>query len=350
MRYCTVFIFLLISQWGYSQSLIKSGWIKFKAERKDSSRIVDRLGTEASELKYTFTTAAEVVVTSAYDVNRTNWSLKKEILSIGPLQEYVIEQLNDSFLVIVENFINNPGNDKINRFYFINEKYYQGFLLSHGLIQFLNDTTILCNRYFYPHFAVGNTDTYLMDNINSRFNNAYLIGEIIVAPDKAISEIKIDSSGNANDMQIAQIIKVLKGTGNKWILPSSVKPMFYKLNFSLGLMNNGKIKSFFIKYNTQEKPCFENCDPVSPNDLRNAHQYYEEGLKYLMTGNENDAISKFTQCITHDPLYLDAYYNRAYSFYKLKMYNKACLDWEYLKDLGQKEGCKLYLQNCKPIQ
>lgn len=350
IKFISIIIILGSTQWNYSQDLKNTSWIKIKAERKDSSKIVDLLGTETSDLKYTFKKGSEALITSAYEIKKTNWSFINRLLSIGQLQQFDVELLNDTFLTITEKRYDNPGDDKINRFYFIKENYYERYLMKLGLIQMQNDTTVFCNRYLYPYFSGGYMDDYLMKRLTFKTQNAYVIGSILIHSDRSIGILKIDTVVNLNEKQLGQVKNVILSTDKKWDLPLFSKPIGYYLNFTIGLVNTGEMKTIMFTYNSQEKPCFEHCTPVSPEDMRVAAQNYDHGLQLILAGKERESITNFTQSITHNPYLLDAYYNRAYAYTKIQMNDKACEDWHYLKNLGQKEGEKLYWQHCKTAQ
>jgi Tfp pilus assembly protein PilF len=74
---------------------------------------------------------------------------------------------------------------------------------------------------------------------------------------------------------------------------------------------------------------------------------FERGTSYLETNRFEKAIADFTTCIAIDPIFLDAYYNRAYAYFQLKQTDNACKDWAYLRDLEQVKGTQLFEQNCK---
>lgn len=73
---------------------------------------------------------------------------------------------------------------------------------------------------------------------------------------------------------------------------------------------------------------------------------YKKGLKYLEHKDYEPAIECFSKCIQLDDLYLNGYYNRAYSYYMLKRTDQSCMDWSKLMELGQKTGEKFYLEKC----
>ena len=80
--------------------------------------------------------------------------------------------------------------------------------------------------------------------------------------------------------------------------------------------------------------------------MREVGKLMTKAHKELTHSNFEKAITYYTKCIELDPLQLDAFYNRAYSYYKLEKYEQACKDWRYLYLLGQTEGERLYRGNC----
>jgi len=101
---------------------------------------------------------------------------------------------------------------------------------------------------------------------------------------------------------------------------------------------------------TQTQTQFQTPRPVkvsSPNDLKLAAENFNKGTQFLINGNYEKAIANFSATLKIDSLYIDAYYNRATAFYKLGNKAAACVDWKTLTQLEQKEGEKLYIENCK---
>lgn len=74
------------------------------------------------------------------------------------------------------------------------------------------------------------------------------------------------------------------------------------------------------------------------------------GIKNIENNEFKKAIDFFTKSFKSNHTLVESLYNRAYCYYKLKEYDKACLDWNILKELGQKKGEKLFMENCKIIE
>jgi Tfp pilus assembly protein PilF len=53
-----------------------------------------------------------------------------------------------------------------------------------------------------------------------------------------------------------------------------------------------------------------------------------------------NAIWALTKCLGIDPIYLDAYYLRAYSYYEINDFEDTRKDWMTLADLGQVKAAK----------
>jgi tetratricopeptide (TPR) repeat protein len=106
------------------------------------------------------------------------------------------------------------------------------------------------------------------------------------------------------------------------------------------------MSSVGFTFNSDTPPCLENCD-ISLSQLQEASDHYTKGTYFLIKGKLEKSIIQFTDCINIDSTYIDAYYNRAVALFKLNNFEGACKDWEKLYEFGQKEGERLYIQNCK---
>ena len=62
------------------------------------------------------------------------------------------------------------------------------------------------------------------------------------------------------------------------------------------------------------------------------------------------AVVQFSNAIKYDSTSYGAYFNRAYCNYQIQKMREACLDWLYLKNMGQKKGEQLFIENCKDFE
>jgi tetratricopeptide (TPR) repeat protein len=78
-----------------------------------------------------------------------------------------------------------------------------------------------------------------------------------------------------------------------------------------------------------------------------ADNYFNQGMDFFDQGKFEKASAEFGKCLEVDSLYLDAYYDKAYSDLKLGNKGSACGIWRKLSDMDQKPAEELYLRNCQ---
>ncbi len=346
MRYLFFLISFFISFILQGQSLTSATWIKIKAERKDGSKIIDRLNSDSSKLEYHFLQNDTVLISDMMgSKQKYAYRIEKNKLSIGKYQNFAIETFTDSSLILLELPGMELNDDKVNRFYFISNDKYFNFLSSNGLINSINDSLILSNRYVSAQFE-GNFDKYLLANISNIFDRTYLIGSFVVSSSGNITEFVIIESKGVSDKYIDKFTTLFLNTSGKWTLPIWNKPYYCKTYFNIRFNADKNFSGISFHINTNKPPCFDKC-ALSMSDIKLSTEYFNSGTQLLLKGNYEKAIIKFSDCLKIDSLYVDAYYNRATANYKLANQNAACLDWKTLRQLGQKEGEKLYSENCK---
>jgi len=58
-----------------------------------------------------------------------------------------------------------------------------------------------------------------------------------------------------------------------------------------------------------------------------AEEHFDQGMEYVLQGNNTSAIEEFTKAIEIDPGYYYAYYNRALSYYRSRNLVNALADY-----------------------
>ena len=86
---------------------------------------------------------------------------------------------------------------------------------------------------------------------------------------------------------------------------------------------------------------FTECLKIMPDY---AYAYYNRGLAYHKLENYKDAIADFSGALKINPDYALAYYNRGLANKKAGF--PYCSDYEKACDLGIKESCKSYSEQC----
>ena len=94
-------------------------WIKYKAERLDGSKIIDRIGTDTTFLEFSFSTNEFSFQYHPAKMKKgIEYYLKNNIINVGLLNSYKIEKLANDTLIISDQS-NSQSNHKLNRYYFV---------------------------------------------------------------------------------------------------------------------------------------------------------------------------------------------------------------------------------------
>jgi|CXWJ01.1.fsa_nt_gi TonB family protein len=84
----------------------------------------------------------------------------------------------------------------------------------------------------------------------------------------------------------------------------------------------------------------------SDRRFQKADGFYNNGVKYLNEKNYVAAITEFTEAISLNKNFIDAYYNRGVAFLRSGQKEDACKDWEKCKKLGDKQVQDLIDKHC----
>ncbi|MCL5128064.1 hypothetical protein [Algibacter sp. L4_22] len=347
-----IFLIILIFSLNLSsQNLIGTKWLKINAERKDGSVIHDRLNTKNSFTEYHFKSIDKITINSIKPA--ANYKIKDSELTVGN-QKYTIEKLTDTELIICEKGEINITDDKKNRLYFIESKKLINYLIKNNLLTFLNDSTIKAKKYLEPKLKENkDLSTIISKSLkkknfstskDKKFKQGYLIGEF-----------HINTLGKIDSVEIKQNIEIFKIIENRLIkelkkidfIPVEIgKKYNHVVDFVASFTRFSGMYGISINTNTNEISSRKGKN-LSIKDKDKSLKLYNEGIFDFTKKNYIEAIDKFNEVTKIDSLYFDAYYNRAYTNLIINNNKKSCIDWEYLKKMGQKEGERLYNQKCK---
>jgi tetratricopeptide (TPR) repeat protein len=346
MRYFLTIFFTLIFFQIYSQTNLQNSWIKIKVERKDSSKVIDRLGLEKAYLEYSFSKKNVEIYTSLGQKNEMSYVLNGNTLKIGDFVNFTIENLNDTSLILLEIPAQQLTEDKYNRYYFIKKRYYNNYIFKNKLVEFENDTTIIASNYLSPIYEDGDFSQLILKKV-STLREEIVMGSFMISPDNEVSNITIYDRDRYDEKINVKFTKAIELSTGKWKIPVTPNKYYYKINFTCRISNEALLVCFL--FFTLDKKRFTNTG-LTLNQIQEVQNYYSKGIQYTSNKDFNKAIDEFTKCIKIDTTFFDAYYNRAASYYNIKKYEKACGDWKYLIDLGQKYAEKLYFENCKNMK
>ena len=290
-----------------------------------------------------------MVIWSRFKEVSYKYTLKDKVLKIGPSQTYEVDLLTDTLLILsdIPEVKMNP--DRYNTLIFINENFYYDYIKEKGMVNYLNDSTLLANDYLYPYFSKGYVHRYLMEKWvwPSGNERSYVIGSMLIAPEGSVIEVNITKSFDFSPESRFHFIDLFLNAKGDWAMPELDQEYYYRMYFTARFLKDNGTKTILFSNNTQEEPCIGDCGSLTLEEIKNADVYFHNGLEVLEQGNFEGAIEKFSDCIDIDSLYLDAYYNRAYANYQLNKMENACVDWGYLKDLEQTEAIRLFNGLCK---
>jgi TonB family protein len=148
--------------------------------------------------------------------------------------------------------------------------------------------------------------------------------------DKVMLSFKVDSTGNICNVSVVnsigkdydnEAIRVL-GAMPSWIPPKN--------------RNSSDTLTIYMTFYFNEK---------SYSELNKANILYEKGAKLLKKNSYQKSIDFFTKSLEIRESNIDCYFNRAYAYFKMDSLNKACLDWNKIKEVDS-EANKLYQQKC----
>ena len=74
---------------------------------------------------------------------------------------------------------------------------------------------------------------------------------------------------------------------------------------------------------------------------------YKSGILEMQKGDFLSAVNFFNKCLEANSNELDVLYNRGFCFYKLNELEKACNDWNKIKELKSSKADKLIDRFCK---
>lgn len=334
------------------KSQLYGDWIKYNAERKDGSKVIDRLGTESAYIEYSFS-KKKFCFTDSPSQKRDciSYSLQNEFLELSKGSQYIIEKLENDTLIIVENY-SDFKEDKLTRLYFIRK---EKILIAFPL-KYENQLAVM-NKYSAPKFT-KDFEWYIYNQIKQNFSLTKFKGSLIIDIPKKRIETTISELMKSDEILLEsmdsnkELLSLIKKSINKsfklWEFEKIHKDLKrVKIYFVGKTLMAGYLKSMRFSFYTQDYDYLDRSAKTTLEDIRLSNQYFVQGIQDSQNENYKSAISKFTKSYELDPIMIDAIYNRASIYQALGELENACKDWKYLKELGQKEANRNLLEFCK---
>jgi tetratricopeptide (TPR) repeat protein len=334
-RLILLFIFLYLSNSVFGEELIGKTWVMVFTERKDGSRVLDDV--KPFTFKFGKDTCAFYVLQKTFI---TPYSYQNRLLTINNAKQYIVENLTDSSLVICELGYNGLTEDKINRYFLINENYIESYLLKTNKIERENDSILIANQFMSPQYDI----IKLVDNLKIKNSNGYFNGDILISSIGEIKDINVLTNKDLSEKDIKAFKDAIFSTNGKWKMPKNNKKYYYRIKYMVQFSHSNGLDGFIVELHTLKPHKW----PADQNNQRNkAIKEFNKATEFYTKGKLDQPKEYYSKAIELDSLYIDAYYNRAAVNFKLNILNEACKDWSYLKSLGQKEGENLYNEKCK---
>jgi len=338
-----IIVFILINSSLFGQNLNNTEWIKINAERKDGSRIIDRLGTEERATKYYFKESTVLTSISEQYSLEQKYSITNNVLSIGDFITFKIDSISDIFLVITE--MSNKGlpDDKINSFVFIKSDYLFDYLKQTQQLHIIGDSLIECDKLFSPVYKEDIANIF-KSQLGYTKMNEQVSGYFIMTADGNIKNVQIETTNKLPKTEIEKTTNAIYSTSGSWILPPTPKPFLFKIDFTL---NFNYTETFFaITFNFHKKEQIK-YKVLTQQEVKEADNYFNDGRKFIKNSKFEKAVTEFEKCTSIDSLYLDAWYNLAFCYEEVGNKTLQCETLKKLKEMGQKEAEKLFFKTCQ---
>lgn len=326
------------------QVLKNTEWIQVKVERKDGSRIVYHDESEISKTKYYFRQPTVLIAENNLYASELKYTVKDKILAIGEFTKYNIDTVDSEILVLTEIPKDELPDDKINRIILMNRNSIFNYITENNQLGITGDSLIDFNMQFAPTYY-GNIDKLFTQEFIGQKDNKEILGAFVINPKGKIENIQLDNEKNFSKSDIEKIIKIISSTSGSWIIPVTPKPFYFRINFGLNFSYINPLSGIKFYFNAPSSKGYGSSLTIKQKSEADA--YYNRGNDLFQNGKYNKASKQYLKCLQIDSLYIDAYYNLAFSYQKLGDSSMACETWNVLKQMGQKQGEYLYNQNCK---
>ncbi|POS00514.1 hypothetical protein Q361_1831 [Flavobacterium croceum DSM 17960] len=342
----TISITLLFVNYGIGQikeSEINGKWIKYKSEMKDGSKILPTPKSDSTFLEISIKNSK--LCFNSNPIYKTNegcidFSLKENTIKTSIESGYKIEKNTLDTLIICEK-IDGLENDKLKRFYLVNDK----ILYAKELEKRKEDKNIIATKLFTPKLNVG-IEGEIFKVLKSDMSNFDLIGSLTIFPSKKLVTSDIDYSSTKKISKLEIVTTIIDNSFNSWDLTNfekfeSIKIPFIFRSESTEIFKG--IKMIFFANNISE---FDFVYRRKLEDMRKSGELFQKGINAYSEKKYIKAAEYFSESFKTDPENLDALYNKAAAYYEGGDKENACKTWKELVDLGQTNGIELYKNNC----
>lgn len=227
---CCILLFTI--SFAHSQDLKNTEWVKIAAEKKDGSKITDKIGRDEFIENFFFKDTSVLISHEHQYLLEEHYHIENGVLTLGNFLKFSIDTVNDILLEITEIPKFPTPDSKLNTYAFIKSRYLFEYLKENNQIQIFGDTLIQCTKKFAPVYSKDDLLELLKGTINSNKDSLFVSGYFIIDSHKKITMISLNPSSTLNERKVKIFNKILEMTGDSWILPETDKPYSFKMNFS----------------------------------------------------------------------------------------------------------------------
>lgn len=340
--------FLLVSSNLFAQfkkeQLIGS-WFKTRTEMKDSSELIPVYKDYVKHFEMIF--EKKQLFTDYYPAqhykNATlDYKLKANKIVTSKHYAYVIEKLTKDSLVISEQ-MKGLDNDKLKRHYLIKKE----IILEEQQRKNKDSINLTATPFYTPKFY-DNIQLYLNNKMMKRHINLNLKGKLKLYPKK--QKVKTEITYRDSEiitMQEKIIIDALNYSFTLWDFNGFENYNSITIDFVIIMERKGE-NSYGIRIGllTNSFTQLLGLYGLTYTQITDGNKYLKMGIQSYQKNEFKQAIEYFTKSYNTNHTLVESLYNRAFCYYQLKEYDKACIDWKILEMLGQKRAVKLFNENC----
>ena len=202
----------------------------------------------------------------------------------------------------------------------------------------IEDTIFSMSQFVCPEFMgfLSFNDVYRnsFDYIESKFGfppqrKGLFRFQFVVTKKGEINKIRINESSNPNyDERLKNAIRATRGRWQPALLDGRPVSTLIRYEFGYG-------EEYFAKGYLEE------------NRKEEADNYYEQGVRAYSQKDYQRAVAMLSKALSLDDQNVQAYFTRGASYLEINQPDKACSDWKYLVERGQKWVERYVKQYCK---
>tara|TARA_R110002124_G_scaffold286466_2_gene467497 strand:+ start:92 stop:1147 length:1056 start_codon:yes stop_codon:yes gene_type:complete len=319
-------------------------WVNTKTDMKDGSKLIPIYPDYVNHFEITF--LKNKFITDYYPSqsklsSSNSYQLKNDLIESSINFGYEIEKLSNDTLIIVEK-MNWLEDDQLKRFYMIKKEK----LLALEKSKNYTNEHLIANPFYSPEFE-GSIELYLNNGLNKKYTNLKLKGKLNILLDDKKVDVAITHRDNNDPKQEKTITKLLQKSFKKWNLDGFNEYSTISIDFVIIMEKTKTYRGLRMGLNMNSFTQLLGLYGLTYKQLFDGNKIFNLGNESFQLGNYEDAINYYTESFELNHTKVEALYNRASAYIKLERYEQACSDWKKLKDLGQKQGEKLYHENCK---